>query len=54
MKNILKSDSEKSDTALPNFLLNWILEKIFSFEKWLLQVISFPIGVSLIAVVRKN
>ena len=54
MKNIIKSDSEKSDTVLPNFLLNWILEKIFSFEKWLLQVISFPIGVSLIAVVRKN
>ncbi len=54
IKNIIKSDSEKSDTDLPNSILNWILEKIFSFEKWLLHVISFPIGVSLIAVVRKN
>lgn len=54
LKNSLMSDSDKSDTDLPSAPVNYILEKVFTLEKWLLKFIKFPIGVSLIAVVRKK
>lgn len=54
VKNILNNDSDKSDTDLPSKPVNWLLKNIFLLEKWLLKLISFPIGVSLIAVVRKK
>ena len=37
----------------PNALLNFLFEKIFSFEKNLLKFISLPIGLSIIAVAKK-
>lgn len=42
-----------SDVDLPSPAVNYILEKIFSMEKFFLRFMSFPIGVSVLAVVRK-
>ncbi len=39
---------------IPNKYINKILELIFSFEKFFLSLFSFPIGVSIIAVVSKK
>lgn len=48
-----KLNSKNSDTDLPGKLVNSILTKIFSFESYLLKMLNFPIGVSLIAIVQK-
>lgn len=42
-----------SDVDLPHPVVNYILEKIFSLEKFFLRLINFPVGVSVLAVVRK-
>lgn len=42
-----------NEVALPSAPLNFILEKIFGFERFILRFLNFPIGVSVIAVVRK-
>lgn len=47
-------NSKSSDTDMPSPLANYILTKIFSFEEVVLRYSNFPIGVSLIAVVRKK
>ncbi len=39
--------------ALPSAPVNFILEKIFGFEKFILRFLDLPVGVSVIAVVRK-
>lgn len=49
-----KKDNSKSDTEMPGAIVNFLLTKIFSFERFVLKVMSFPVGVSLIAVVRKK
>lgn len=54
INNLLQRESEKSDTELPSPFVNSVLERIFSLEEKLLRYINFPIGVSLIAVVKKN
>lgn len=37
----------------PNILLNFLFEKIFSFEKYILNFFPLPIGLSIIVVARK-
>jgi 2-polyprenyl-3-methyl-5-hydroxy-6-metoxy-1,4-benzoquinol methylase len=44
---------ETSDVDLPSLPVNYILKKIFTAERFFLKFISFPIGVSILAVVRK-
>lgn len=41
-----------SDLELPPALLNWSLGKIFQLEKNILKKVSFPFGVSIIAIVE--
>jgi SAM-dependent methyltransferase len=53
LNNVLKRNGE-SDVDMPNRSLNFILQKIFSVEKYLLRFINLPFGVSLLAVVRKK
>lgn len=50
--NLLKMDSG-SDAEMPNKFINFILEKLFSFERHILKVFNMPFGVSVIAVVRR-
>lgn len=52
INNVLKRKGG-SDVDLPSPAVNYILEKIFSMEKLFLRFLSFPIGVSVLAVVRK-
>lgn len=49
----LKKD-EVSDLKMPSKIINFILEKIFLIESYFLRVVNFPIGVSIIAVVKKK
>jgi len=44
---------ENSDVDLPSLPVNCILKKVFSAERLFLKFMSFPIGVSILAVVRK-
>lgn len=53
MLNNLLGRNGSSDMDMPNKPLNFILEKIFGFEKYLLRFINLPFGVSVIAVVKK-
>lgn len=41
------------DIGLPSAPVNFIFEKIFGLEKFILRLLDLPIGVSVIAVVRK-
>jgi len=41
------------DIDLPSAPVNFVLEKIFDLEKFILRFLDLPIGVSVIAVVRK-
>lgn len=50
--NLFKVDSG-SDAEMPNKFINFILEKLFSFERHILKVFNMPFGVSVIAVVRR-
>jgi 2-polyprenyl-3-methyl-5-hydroxy-6-metoxy-1,4-benzoquinol methylase len=43
-----------SDAILPNKTINYLLLKLFSFEKYLLRVMNFRFGVSIIAIVVKK
>jgi hypothetical protein len=52
LNNILKRDGA-SDIDMPSLLLNFVLEKIFGIEKYLLRFVNLPFGVSILAVVRK-
>lgn len=52
LNNILKRDGS-SDIDMPNQPLNFVLEKIFGLEKYLLKFINLPFGVSILAVVKK-
>jgi 2-polyprenyl-3-methyl-5-hydroxy-6-metoxy-1,4-benzoquinol methylase len=45
---------EVSDLKMPSKTINFILEKIFLIESYFLSVVNFPIGVSIIAVVKKK
>ena len=53
MNRKLKKDRLESDTKLPNRFINLILEKIFSFERYILKSYNMKIGVSIIAIARK-
>ena len=53
MLNNLLGRNGSSDMDMPNKPLNFTLEKIFGFEKYLLRFINLPFGVSVIAVVKK-
>lgn len=50
--NVLKRKGN-SDVDLPSPLINFLLEKSFSAERFFLRFVKFPIGVSVLAVVRK-
>lgn len=52
LNNILQRDGN-SDTDMPGRLMNYLLKKIFGFEKYLLRYINLPFGVSILAVVKK-
>lgn len=52
INNVLKRKGG-SDVDLPHPAVNYIVEKIFSLEKYFLRFMNFPIGVSVLAVVRK-
>ena len=52
LNNTLKRDGA-SDMDMPSSPLNYVLKKIFGFEKYLLRYLNLPFGVSVLAVVRK-
>lgn len=52
INNVLKRKGD-SDVDLPSPLINFLLEKFFSAEIFFLRFINFPIGVSVLAIVRK-
>lgn len=52
INNVLKRKGG-SDVDLPHPAVNYLVEKIFSLEKYFLRFMNFPIGVSVLAVVRK-
>ena len=52
LNNVLQRDGA-SDVEMPNWPLNFALEKIFGLEKYLLKFVNLPFGVSILAVVRK-
>jgi len=44
---------ESADDRLPAAPANWLLEKLFGTERWLLGRLPMPFGVSIVAVVRR-
>jgi len=44
---------ESADEQLPAAPANWLLEKLFGTERWLLGRLPMPFGVSIVAVVRR-
>ena len=44
---------ESADDRLPAAPANWLLEKVFGTERWLLGRLPMPFGVSIVAVVRR-
>jgi SAM-dependent methyltransferase len=52
LKNVLKREGA-SDVDMPSRPMNFVLEKIFGIEKYLLKFVNLPFGVSILAVVRK-
>ena len=54
LKNILKiSKGVTSESFVPRGALNYILKYIFESEKYFLRRLRFPLGVSIIAIVKK-
>jgi len=51
--NFFNKQGGELDTKMPWGVLNSLLRRIFSFEDTLLRYITFPLGVSLVALVRK-
>lgn len=51
--NKLMRRNGTGDVDLPPVLINFFFEKIFGLEKYVLRFLDLPIGVSVIAVVRK-
>lgn len=43
----------KSDLKMPNIFFNWILKKIFGFERIFIKNLSLPFGLSLMATATK-
>ena len=54
VKSIVKIDFIDETEKVPNFLINNIFKKIFSFEKYFINKFSFPFGLSLLAIVKKK
>jgi len=52
LNKVLNRDGA-SDVDMPSRPLNFILEKIFGIEKYLLRVVNLPFGVSILAVAVK-
>lgn len=52
MNNLLNRDGS-SDVDLPSRPMNSLLKAIFGIEKYLLEMVNFPFGVSVLAVVKK-
>lgn len=52
LNNMLKRDGA-ADVDMPARPLNFMLKKIFGFEKHLLKFVNLPFGVSILAVVKK-
>jgi len=43
-----------SHLSTPPGIVNWLFQMVFSQEAWILRFIDMPVGLSLIAVVKKN
>jgi len=55
LKKLFGSKKPKSHfEKMPNYIVNWLLEKIFSSERYLLPFFNFPLGVSIIAIASKK
>lgn len=52
LKKLLRIKS--SDTKKPNKFINYLLQKIMSFERYLLKYISLPFGISIITVAKND
>lgn len=52
LNNILGREGA-SDVDMPSRSVNFVLERIFGFEKYLLRFLNLPFGVSILAVARK-
>jgi SAM-dependent methyltransferase len=50
----IKKPKRVSDFEMGNRLINSLLKGIFLFEVWLFKFMNFPIGVSLLAVLKKQ
>ena len=48
------SKKEQDELILPPSWLNWLLKKIFASERYFINRMSLPIGVSLILIAQKN
>jgi SAM-dependent methyltransferase len=44
---------ESADDRLPAAPVNWLLDKLFGMERWLIGRLPMPFGVSIVAVVRR-
>lgn len=53
INNLLGRDGA-SDVEMPGAIANFVLMKIFGWEKYLLRRLSFPFGVSVLVVARKQ
>ena len=42
------------DEKNPNMIINFIFEKIFTLEKYLLKIFRFPFGLSLLMIIKKS
>jgi ubiquinone/menaquinone biosynthesis C-methylase UbiE len=51
--NLIEKNKAKSDIQEINFILNWLLEKLFKFELSFLRFIDYPFGVSVFCVAKK-
>jgi 2-polyprenyl-3-methyl-5-hydroxy-6-metoxy-1,4-benzoquinol methylase len=51
---ILKINFIETVERTPNFLINNLMLKIFSFERYLLKYINFILGISLLLIVKKK
>jgi len=54
VNKIFKTNKSHSDASLPGKVMNFLLLKIFTFEKFLLRSFNLPFGVSLLAIGKKE
>ena len=50
----VKKKEVKNNRSIINITINWVLSKIFSFERYLLKIFNFPFGLSIIVILKNN